>query len=250
MEFRSPRSRRFLVPSVLAAVLAIEITGIALAHGLAPAPAPVASSTGAAAAPVVSGPSRSAEDRRAGAATDLASARSFRTSAAATADATARADATRRSARSATTTSTRSGPPSAPRSGQYHGTNRVWIPSIGVDKGIESFPCSRSRPPDAGVYRWGCSGTNNVYLLGHAWSTFRTLHDAYVGGRLRKGMRVIYADGSGTVHTYRVVWWRVTLPTTAAAWAWASLATPSMTLQTCVGSNSQYRLMVRLIRSA
>jgi hypothetical protein len=45
-----------------------------------------------------------------------------------------------------------------------------------------------------------------------------------------------------------VIWWKVTAPTTAAKWAWASLSTPSMTLQTCVGSRSQYRLMVRLVR--
>jgi hypothetical protein len=88
-----------------------------------------------------------------------------------------------------------------------------------------------------------------VYLLSHAWSTFKPLHDAYVRGGLRKGMKVIYADGAGHVGTYSVVWWRVTAPTTAASWAWASLGRPSMTLQTCVGSRSQYRLMVRLVQT-
>ena len=63
-----------------------------------------------------------------------------------------------------------------------------------------------------------------------------------------KGMKVIYADGGGHVHTYSVIWWRVTAPTTAASWAWASLPRPSMTLQTCVGADSQYRLMVRLVQ--
>ena len=130
----------------------------------------------------------------------------------------------------------------------HRGTNHVWIPSLGISKAVQSFPCSRSRPPDAGLYRWGCAGRNNVYLLGHAWSTFRPLHDAYVGGRLRKGMQVIYADGGGTTHTYSVIWWRVVAPTTAASWAWASLSKPSMTLQTCVGANSAYRLMVRLVQ--
>ena len=33
------------------------------------------------------------------------------------------------------------------------------------------------------VYRWGCAGTNNVYLMGHAWGV-SPLHDAYVCGRL------------------------------------------------------------------
>ena len=98
------------------------------------------------------------------------------------------------------------------------------------------------------MYRWGCAGRNNVYLLGHAWSTFKPLHDAYVGGRLHAGLKAAYADSAGSVHTYSVVWWKVVAPTTAASWAWASLGTPSMTLQTCVGANSQYRLMVRLLR--
>jgi sortase (surface protein transpeptidase) len=99
------------------------------------------------------------------------------------------------------------------------------------------------------VYRWGCGGRNNVYLLGHAWSTFKPLHNAYVGGRLRTGMKVIYADGGGTVHTYSVIWWKVVAPTTAASWAWAAQSRPSMTLQTCVGANSAYRLMVRLVQT-
>ena len=40
------------------------------------------------------------------------------------------------------------------------------------------------------VYRWGCAGSNNVYLFAHAHSAFKPLHDAYVNGRLRKGMKV------------------------------------------------------------
>jgi hypothetical protein len=137
---------------------------------------------------------------------------------------------------------------SSPSSTSYHGRNHVWIPSLGINKAVQSFPCSRNRPPDAGVYRWGCAGRNNVYLMGHAWSTFKPLHDAYVGGRLHTGMKVIYGDGAGRVHTFSVIWWKVVKPTTAASWAWASLSRPSMTLQTCVGANSAYRLMVRLVQ--
>jgi len=133
-------------------------------------------------------------------------------------------------------------------SASFHGRNHVWIPSLGISRGLQSFPCSRSRPPDAGVYRWGCAGRNNVYLLSHAWSTFKPLHDAYVHGRLRKGMQVWYADTKGAVRQYRVIWWKLTLPTTAASWAWAGQSRPSMTLQTCVGAKSQYRLMVRLVQ--
>ena len=99
-----------------------------------------------------------------------------------------------------------------------HGRRHVWIPSLGISRSVQPFPCSRSRPPDAGVYRWGCGGRNNVYLMSHAWSTFRPLHDAYVAGGLRKGIRVWYADGAGRVHKFSVIWWRVTAPTTAASW--------------------------------
>ena len=83
--------------------------------------------------------------------------------------------------------------------------------------------------------------------MGHAHSVFKSLHNAYVSGRLRKGMKAIYADGKGNVHTYTVRWWKLTRPTTAASWAWAAQSVPSMTLQTCVGKNSEYRLMVRLV---
>ncbi len=128
----------------------------------------------------------------------------------------------------------------------YSGRNHVWIPSLGINRSVAWFSCSRSREPDNYVYRWGCAGTNNVYLLGHAWGVFDPLHDAYVSGRLQRGMKAVYADANGKVRTYAVRWWKVVKATTSASWAWASLPTPSMTLQTCVGARSQYRLMVRL----
>jgi hypothetical protein len=136
----------------------------------------------------------------------------------------------------------------APTPTTFHGTNHVWIPALGVSRGVSVFPCSRQQAPANYVYRWGCAGTNNVYLLGHAYGVFKALHDAYYNGRLKVGLTVIYANASGTVHTYRVSWWRVVKPTTAAKWAWAPLAVPSMTLQTCLGANSEYRLMVRLLQ--
>ncbi len=127
------------------------------------------------------------------------------------------------------------------------GRNHVWIPSLGVNRSVAWFPCSRSRAPDNYLYRWGCAGANNVYLMGHAYGVMKGLHDAWVAGRLRAGMTAWYADSRGVVHTYRVKWWKVTAPTTSANWAWAAQRVPSMTLQTCVGKNSAYRLMVRLV---
>ena len=130
----------------------------------------------------------------------------------------------------------------------YQGRNHVWIPALGVSRSVSWFSCSRSTPPGNAVYRWGCAGRNNVYLFGHAYSAFKALHDAYVRKQLRVGMTVVYADGAGRVRTYRVTFWRVVSPVNSG-WAYAAQSRPSMTLQTCVGSNSQYRLVVRLVAS-
>lgn len=134
----------------------------------------------------------------------------------------------------------------APR---YAGTNHLWIPSLGISHSVASFACTRSAPPTAGVYRWGCAGHNNAYLFGHAWSTLKPLHDAYVAGRLHTGMVAYYADGSGRVRAYRVTQIKVVTPD-QVAWAIAAQSTPSLTLQTCVGSRSQYRLLVRLVATS
>jgi hypothetical protein len=135
----------------------------------------------------------------------------------------------------------------APAAAVRVGRNHLWIPALRIDRAVAWFPCDRARPPDNLVYRWGCAGANNVYLMGHASSVFRPLHDAYVGGRLHVGMKAYYADAKGRVHAYAVAWWKLTRPTADASWAWAAQGRPSMTLQTCVGSNSQYRLIVRLV---
>jgi hypothetical protein len=130
---------------------------------------------------------------------------------------------------------------------KYHGTSHVWMPTLGISKAVYLFPCSRGTSPDNLVYRWGCAGTNNVYLLGHAYGVFRALHDAYYNGKLRIGMPVVYADSRGRVHLYRVTTWRIVDPSNAA-WAMASQKRPSMTLQTCVGPNGTLRLNVRLVQ--
>jgi hypothetical protein len=127
----------------------------------------------------------------------------------------------------------------------YRGTNHMWMPALGISRSVTFFPCSRSTPPGLAVYRWGCAGANNVYLFAHAYAAFRPLHDAYVSGRLRRGMKVVYADGSGRVHVYAIAWWRLTTPDNGA-FAFAAQSRPSLTLQTCVGAQSQYRLIVRL----
>jgi hypothetical protein len=128
---------------------------------------------------------------------------------------------------------------------RYVGRNRMWMPALGINRAVYTFPCTRSVAPDNLVYRWGCAGANNVYLLGHAWGMFKPLHNAYVTGRLRIGMEVIYADGAGRVRHFRITTWRVVLPSDTS-WI-GSFSRPTMILQTCVGATSTYRLNVKLV---
>ncbi len=168
--------------------------------------------------------------------------------AAAVPSAPARASMPERAPRATTSTPATAASPGASSSGTvYAGRNRVWIPALGINRSVSFFPCERTRPPDNLVYRWGCAGANNVYLMGHAASVFRPLHDAYVAGRLKVGMKAWYADSQGRVRAYAVKFWKVTAPDADIGWAYGALATPSMTLQTCVGSDNAHRLVVRLV---
>ena len=82
-------------------------------------------------------------------------------------------------------------------------------------------PCSRSRPPDAGVYRWGCAGPNNVYLLGMpgARSSRSTTPTSTAGSG--RACRSGYADGHGRRPPVPGQLADGQLPSTAASWAWA-----------------------------
>ena len=128
----------------------------------------------------------------------------------------------------------------------YVGKNHLWIPSLGLSRAVEGFSCTRSTPPANRVYRWGCAGTNNVYLFGHAWGVMKPLHDGYVAGKVKIGMIAKFADANGKVRTYRVTEIRVVTPD-QVDWAIASQPVASMTLQTCLGANSEHRLLVRLV---
>jgi hypothetical protein len=245
MASHSRLNRRLVLPFALALVLVGEVTGLALAVRLQPL---TAASPAATASGLSLSVARDNGGRDAGTSPTRSAEPAIRGVSAYGALARAVVDAIPRITASMTTTSVaRTSRAQAPAAPAYRGRNHVWIPTLGINRSITSFACTRSRPPDNYLYRWGCAGTNNVYLLGHAYSVFKPLHDAYVGGRLKKGMKVFYADGSGRVRTYAVIWWKVTPPTTSASWAWAAQSRPSMTLQTCVGANSAYRLMVRLV---
>jgi hypothetical protein len=129
----------------------------------------------------------------------------------------------------------------------FTGRNHFWIPTLGMSTKIVAFPCPRKRPPDNYMYRWGCAERNNVYILGHAYSVMKPLYNAYMSGRLHVGMVAVYADGTGRIRSYRVTEWRVVDPAEGVWWAIAAQPVPSMTLQTCVGAQSQWRLNVRLV---
>jgi hypothetical protein len=129
---------------------------------------------------------------------------------------------------------------------RYHGTNHVWMPTLGLSKAVYFYGCDRTTYPANVVYRWGCGGHNNVYLFGHNYGVFYPLYQAWRSGTLRKGLPVVYADGSGRTRLYRVTTWRVVL-NTDGAWAIASQPVPSMTLQTCTATSGPYRLVVRLV---
>ena len=255
MASRRPLPRRLLLPTLLAAVLVGEITGIALARSIAPAGGLVGETAGSAAlgaAPIRKldriGESIVPSAAIADASRDAVAAKTYSARVRTSSTPVGPAAQPGIPARSTTTSTTRATSTVPAASASYSGRNRVWIPSLGINRSVSAFPCSRSRPPDNDLYRWGCAGRNNVYLLGHAYGVFKPLHDAYVTGRLKKGLKVIYADGAGRLHTYSVIWWRVVKPTTAASWAWAAQSRPSMTLQTCVGARSDQRLMVRLVQ--
>lgn len=138
--------------------------------------------------------------------------------------------------------------PAAPASPRYAGRNHVWAPAFGINHSVHAFPCSRSTRPGNVVYRWGCAGRNNVYLFGHAANVFSGLHRAYLRKTIKVGQKVWYADGSGKVRAYAVKWWKLVAPNTNPDGIYSALSTPSLTLQTCVGRNSEYRLIVRLVQ--
>jgi sortase family protein len=142
-------------------------------------------------------------------------------------------------------------PTSAPRT--YTGRSHFWYPALNIDTDWSWYGCDHggSATLGGGLYRWGCGPANNIYMLSHAWSTFKKLKLAYHSGALQVGQNVWYADAQGDVTKFEVKWIRhVTddyLDATAGEWALNDSPTPIMTLQTCDGSEDQYRIIVRLV---
>jgi hypothetical protein len=132
---------------------------------------------------------------------------------------------------------------------QYSGTYHLWIPALGLSRGISDWGCRGGLIPNRVEY-WGCVGKNNLYLLGHAGGVFASIHDGYHSGALRVGLTAYYADKAGQTHRYRISQIRHVTNASYATWSrWAMAAStgPVITLQTCDGPTSAYRILVRLV---
>jgi len=126
-------------------------------------------------------------------------------------------------------------------------TNRLDIPALRINAPFKSMSTCGGLIPN-GIWRWPCAGKNNLYLLGHAWGVFAPVHDAYHKGTLKPGMIAYLTDAAGKVHKY-VLQWVQDLP--VATWgqgaSWAATSGPTITLQTCDGASSDYRIIVRFV---
>ncbi|HET7828642.1 MAG TPA: sortase [Candidatus Limnocylindrales bacterium] len=122
----------------------------------------------------------------------------------------------------------------------------------GMKRTVYRFGCRGGTLPNK-VMKWSCAGHGNMYLLGHAWGVFDPLHDAYRDGKLRRG-QIAYWTREGVTRRYKVAWIRVVPKTfiyrgmAGSQWAWNATNTPAITLQTCWGRTSAYRIIVRLYR--
>lgn len=135
----------------------------------------------------------------------------------------------------------------------YSGRSQFWYPALDINASWDWYGCDYGGAPTmpGGIWRWGCGPSSNIYLLSHAWSTFKKIKLAYHSGALQVGQNVWYANASGDVTKWEVRWIRrVTaeyLNATAGEWALNDSPTPIMTLQTCDGAQSQLRIIVRLV---
>lgn len=125
--------------------------------------------------------------------------------------------------------------PAAPAAPRYVGHDHFWFPALGINASVTWYACSRNDYPAPIVYRWGCAGTNNVYLFGHAANAFSALYRAFYASTVKIGQVLIYADHAGVIHPYRISVVRLENGALPADYNWAvgDQPVPSLTLQTC-----------------
>jgi hypothetical protein len=124
------------------------------------------------------------------------------------------------------------------------------FPAIGLSRAVYRWGCRGGTLPNL-VVRWDCAGRNNTYLLGHAWGVFAPLAKARRDGRLRVGQAAYLTDTAGVTRRYELGWIKIVRSTyvwhgySGEVWAWNATYRRAITLQTCWGAGSAYRLIVR-----
>jgi sortase (surface protein transpeptidase) len=134
----------------------------------------------------------------------------------------------------------------------HTGTNRLWIPSLGLSQRIYTWGCRPGTLPNR-VYRWTCTGRNNLVLLGHSSGVFSRIHNYYAAHhRMPRAAYLLYANSQGNVQRYNLVWTRII--TDASIYngndrtlTTASLSRPTITLITCYGTGVLRRLVTRWV---
>ena len=134
-----------------------------------------------------------------------------------------------------------------PSSG-HQGRNHVWMPALGIDRSVASYACSNALVPRQPRVPLGLRRQQQRLPL-------RPRRQ-----RLQAAPRRVCPRPPAQGHEALLCRWRGHGPhvqgrrggrsrrPTKGTWAYQSLARPSLTLQTCVGAASQYRLIVRLDR--
>lgn len=127
------------------------------------------------------------------------------------------------------------------------------ISGIGLTARVYDWGCGSAVVPNLAL-RWGCRTSNNQFLVGHAYGVFRPYYLAYARHLLRPGLIAVFTDAAGHATRYRLEWTRLVTSTyvwnglTGGQWAWGDTSRAALTLQTCWGSTSRYRIITRFVR--
>lgn len=130
---------------------------------------------------------------------------------------------------------------------------RLKIRGIGLDVPVYRWSCDGSDLPNRAL-RWGCTGANNQFIVGHAYGVFRPYYLAWKYKRFKVGMVATFTKPSGALSRYKLVWVRLVPKSyiwngmTGDVWAYGPTSTPSFTLQTCWGATNAYRIVTRWVK--
>ncbi|HYO42662.1 MAG TPA: hypothetical protein VES19_05630 [Candidatus Limnocylindrales bacterium] len=130
---------------------------------------------------------------------------------------------------------------------------RLTIKGIGLNVNVYRWSCDGSDLPNRAL-RWGCTGANNQFIVGHAYGVFRPYYLAWKYKRFKIGMVATFTKPSGAVIRYRLAWVRKVPKSyiyngqTGDVWAYGPTSTPSITLQTCWGATNLYRIVARWVK--